>query len=467
MAQSRDRELTAHLLRRFGLGASEAELDYYGAQGYEAAVDRLLDFESVPDPIHDVEANTLRNEQGNLPVPIVQGLVYSWLVATQRPLPHKMMLFWHDHFAVSASKVTQSFLMSQHFETLYQGSLGSFPELLESVSKDPAMIFWLDTQENTRQKPNENFAREVMELFTLGIGHYTEADIQQAARAFTGWSIQRQRRDGQPAASYRFIRGQHDNGQKTILGKTGNFSGEDVLTLLVEHPRTAVHLTEKLWKWFVHPDPDPAVIERHAARFRQSGMDIRAWLKGVMLSPEFRSEASMRAVVKSPIDFCVPTMRALGLGQAVQYLAQQADTPQAGRRVLLGVVAARATKSQGMEVMFPPDVAGWDGGPAWITSATIVERIKWAESLFQAGGRGGAAQAVSAGLGPIFIGSTPEQAAEKLCSLFDYSPSPEDLSRIAEGIRSAAPNRITLPQLGNALTSGARLIFGAPAFQMA
>ncbi len=467
MAQSLDRKLTAHLLRRFGLGASEAELDYYGAQGYEGAVERLLDFESQPDPIHDVEANTLRNDQGNLPVPVVQGLVYSWLVGTQRPLPHKMMLFWHDHFAVSASKVNQSFLMIQHFETLYKGALGGFPELLESVSKDPAMIFWLDTQENTRQKPNENFAREVMELFTLGIGHYTEADIQQAARAFTGWSIQRQRINGQPAASFRYVRNQHDNGEKTILGKTGSFSGEDVLKMLVEHPRTAVHLTEKLWKWFVHPEPNPAVIERHAADFRRSGMDIRAWVKGVMLSPEFRSEASMRAVVKSPVDFCIPTMRALGYGQAALGLARQADSPQPARRILLGVTAARATKSQGMEVMFPPDVAGWDGGSAWITSATIVERIKWAESLLQPRERGGAAQALTAGLAPLFVGSTPQQAAEKLCSLFDFEPAPDDLSRIAEGIRGVAGNAITARQLGGSLTAGARLIFGSPAFQMA
>lgn len=196
-----DREKGAHLLRRFGLGASEAELDYYLKDGLNGAVDRLTEYESV-DEGFNINPYDLQPEKAkNLPMPILTAWWIARMIATRRPLQEKMTLFWHDHFATSASKVKASEFMLQQNETLRQYATGNYRSLLTNMSKDPAMLFWLDNQENVRGKPNENFAREVMELFTLGVGNYSEKDVQEAARAFTGWSVMRSRRnvdDGQP-----------------------------------------------------------------------------------------------------------------------------------------------------------------------------------------------------------------------------------------------------------------------------
>ena len=290
-----DRERGAHLLRRFGLGASEAELDYYLAKGLDGAVELLL--EPPPDPNSIVDPEILRNDKGRIPMPQAVNAWTLRMLATRRPLEERMTVFWHNHFATSASKVQSATLMLGQNDTLRQNALKPFPTLLDAVSKDPAMLFWLDNQQNVKGKPNENFAREVMELFTLGIGHYTETDVQEGARAFTGWALRRGGKQGEGQFLYRPL--QHDSGGKTFLGQTGPFNGDDVLRILCEQPRTPEFLVTKLWDWSVWPNPDPATIAPFAARYRASGMDTKALLRDIMRSREFFSDRAARAIVKS------------------------------------------------------------------------------------------------------------------------------------------------------------------------
>lgn len=471
------RDKVAHLLRRFGLGASEAELEYYAEGGYQAAVDKLLNYEAV-DEGFTLDVTTMKvGEQQLVPMPAVQAHWMTRLLITRRPLQEKMTLFWHDHFATSGAKVNQPPLMYQNIETLRMHAVGKFDDLLLSISKDPGMLFWLDNQFNVRGKPNENFAREVMELFTLGIGNYSEKDVQEAARAFTGWTIQRlprrqyERGDEFKAAAFAFRPALHDAGEKTVLGKTGALSGEDVLDLLAHHPQTARYITHKIWEWFVYKDPEPKVVDRLATGFKNSGLDIKKLLKDIMESPEFVSEKAYRKVYKSPIDFTVATMRQLGLGQvAARFIEQAGDQSPLQRMRGLTGSATQATQSMGMELMFPPDVSGWEGGAGWISSATMVERIAWADRLFgQAQQTARKAQVVGLNAFPLFEEDpTCAAVARQLVSIFD-APIPEAkvASLVAAAKAAAGGNTVSAENANAVAAKVSRLIFGSPEFQFA
>jgi len=465
-----DRDKGAHLLRRFGLGASEAELDFYLRDGLNGAIDRLLDYSSVDEAL-DVDARTLVNDRGQLRLP---QLVSWWslrMLTTRRPLQEKMTLFWHDHFATSASKVQQGPLMLQQNETLRRHATGSFKTFLTEMSKDPAMLFWLDNQENVRGKPNENFAREVMELFTLGIGNYTEQDVQEAARAFTGWAFVRERpQEGQPRGQARFIfrPGRHDAGPKTILGKTAAFSGEQLLDLLCDHPRTAEYLTQKVWEWFAYADPEPALIERHARIFRASGLDIKELLRSIMRSSEFYSAKAERKIVKNPVDFCVATLRQLGVGEMASDLARRAGTDGAPRASMQSAaIAANSMKSMGMWLLYPPDVAGWESGQAWITSATMVERIGWADRIFSPTRQGRQSLRYPA-YGLLQADPTPQGVVKKLTSVFDVPPLKAERTKVLlSAAEKATGGRLTPDNASETAASVSRLIFATPEFQFA
>ncbi len=463
-----DREKGAHLLRRFGLGASEAELDYYLKDGLNGAVDRLTEYESI-DEGFSINPFDLQPEKAkNLPMPIVTAWWIARMISTRRPLQEKMTLFWHDHFATSASKVKASEMMLQQNETLRQYATGNFRSLLTNVSKDPAMLFWLDNQENVRGKPNENFAREVMELFTLGVGNYSEKDVQEAARAFTGWSVARSRRnvsDGQPPkAEFLFRPRLHDSSMKVVLGKSGQLTGEDVLNHLCDMPRTAEYISEKLLTWFAYPEPEPAFVKRIAKVFRDSNLDIKTTLKAIMRSSEFYSDKAERAIVKTPVDFVVPTMRQLGFGPIMRETVSRGVD---NRLALLPAASAGTTmKNMGMQLLYPPDVAGWEGGEGWISSATMVERIGWSASLFGTGkgrrlGNGYPYEALFNGA------STPTEIVDRLTSLFDAKVNPERkkiLVANAEKELTGPMSRAMAQKVGSSVT---RLMFATPEFQFA
>ncbi len=459
MAFSSDRERGAHLLRRFGLGASEAELDFYLAKGLDRAVDLLLD--PTPDPNSIVDPETLRNDKGRIPL---SQAVNAWtlrLLATRRPLEERMTVFWHNHFATSASKVQSPMLMLGQNDTLRACALKPFPEMLDAVSKDPAMLFWLDNQQNVKGKPNENFAREVMELFTLGLGHYSETDVQEAARAFTGWALRRGGKQGDGQFLYRPA--QHDAGMKTFLGQTGPFNGDDVLKILCDQPRTAEFLAAKLWDWFVWPNPDAATIAPFAALYRASGLDTKALLRAVMRSKEFYSDRAERAIVKSPLDVVIVTMRQLGMGeQARTYLENGATQKQA-----LGpaYTAQLAMKAMGEWLMYPPDVSGWKNGKSWITSATMTERIEWGNRLFGQGRAAGRASLRYSAYGLLADAATPEAVVQKLCSVFDVRLRPERRALLLQAAQKASGGAVTPANAASAAAAVSHLLFSTPEFQ--
>ncbi len=483
MAARSEREKIAHLLRRFALGASEAEIDYYGQGGLKGAIDKLLDYESVDENFGVTLSAFQQQNNGRVNIRGVQAWWVLRLLTTRRPLQEKMTLFWHDHFATSASKVNAPLMMYQQNELFRRNATGKFPVLLEEASKDPAMLFWLDNQFNVRGRANENFAREVMELFTLGIGHYSEKDIQEASRAFTGWSIRRlpqrdtmQMGDQYRQAEYVFRRPQYDAGEKSVLGKTGALTGEEVLSHLCELPRTAIYISQKLWEWFAYPNPEPSIVDRIANRLRDSGLDIKAALRAIMETPEFYSEKAFRAVYKNPVDFCIPTLRQLGVGETTMQLIQQApaDAPQGPRRFMGAVAALQQTMdAMGMELLFPPDVAGWDGGQAWISTATMVERIQWADRVFGVANEGAArgvrqrAQ-IRFGAFPLFASDpSPEAVAKKLVSLFDAPIPEEKMPQLVAAAEKESGGRVTQQNANKTAAAVTRLIFGAPEFQMA
>ncbi|MEQ1936613.1 MAG: DUF1800 domain-containing protein, partial [Fimbriimonadaceae bacterium] len=290
--------------------------------------------------------------------------------------------------------------MLNHIDMLRRNCLGKFGPLLTAVSTDPAMLFWLDNNENVVGKPNENFAREVMELFTLGVGHYSEKDVQEAARAFTGWTFGVGQRfirkvGTAPRRVDRFVfdRKNHDDGDKTVFGKTGKWGGDDILAGLLKHPQTALTLTQKFLDWFAYPDAEKVWVDRLAKKFYDSDLDIKVLVRAIMESEEFYSDRAVAKLIKTPMDFCITTARQLGVGATLSAGVDEAiANPQVNDENGLNVKIIRAmspafairqsSDAMGMDLMYPPDVSGWKPGAYWITTSTMVERIKWAERLY-------------------------------------------------------------------------------------
>lgn len=473
----------AHLLKRFGLGASRSELEFYEQLGVDGATERLIEYQKYDEgfPVSVWEFAQYRSDQ---PPRLRPKQVASWwtlrLLTTQRPLQEKLTLFWHDHFAVSASKVEFGPAMWQYLETLRANANGNFMDFLKAASKDPAMILWLDNHTNVKGKPNENFAREVMELFTMGIGNYTEQDIQEASRAYTGWSfgrvgnqgrrelsaddIRNQIREGRPQLQFIFRPRFHDDGVKKILGNEGRFDGDDVAGILCGRPETARYIASKLWHWLAYPNPEPKVVDRLAQKFRDSGFEIRKILYGIVESDEFWSEKCVRKKIKSPADFTIAIGRALGLGQMI-LSRRGADADMLTPFPREGLAPLRlltdAMGNQGMELLYPPEVAGWEWDTAWISTATMVERIKMSDLIFA--GRG---QEVINTLSAAIAAQTESESAEKLCELFDAELSPSKKAEVAKAIAAGGGvASLRAPRTARrTLQLATKVLFAAPEF---
>lgn len=345
-----------HLYRRAAFGASWSELQQALQDGPAKTVQRLLGGAGKHDAF-DREMNDLAASIAQTNNALhMQAWWLARMLRTPHPLLERMTLFWHNHFATSNAKVNQVAYMLQQNHTLRRLALGSFAEMLQAISKDPAMMVWLDTNLNKKGKPNENYARELMELFSLGIGNYTEQDIREAARAFTGWEI----RNGQ----FHVNQAEHDEGEKTVFGRTGRWHGEDIVRFCLEHAACPRFLARKLFRYFISEtlEPDAALLEPLAQRLRQTNFDIREAVRMILTSNIFYSEHAYRARVKSPVEFAVGLIRALE-GQ-----------PNA-------IALANALENIGQRLFYPPSVKGWDGGPAWLNSTTILARNNLAQAL--------------------------------------------------------------------------------------
>jgi uncharacterized protein (DUF1800 family) len=346
-----DRQLIAHLLRRAGFGATPAEIDAYAALGFDATVDRLVDYEGVDNSALEAALAARRDDLSRL-----DGCQSWWLyrmLNTRRPLEEKMTLFWHGHFATTTEKVGRPPYMLMQNQLFRANALGGFADLVLKVTQDPAMLVFLDGRENVRSHPNENYARELMELFTLGIGNYGEGDVQEAARALTGWTIRDDR--------FFVDAPNHDSDAKTFLGQTGNFDGADICRIVVQQPACASFISRKLIRFFVTDTPGDDFVGRIATTMRGAGMSIRAAVRAILRSPEFRADAARRALIKSPIEFVTGSLKGLG-----------ADLPP-GTTGWLDAM---------QQTLFnPPGVEGWVGGRTWMNTTTFVRRAAWVSNL--------------------------------------------------------------------------------------
>ncbi|MEH6455198.1 MAG: DUF1800 domain-containing protein [Cocleimonas sp.] len=272
------------------------------------------------------------------------------LLVTKSPFLERMTLFWHNHFPSTIKKTTQASMLHQQNLMLRTNAFGNFGQMLHNISRDPAMLLYLDGHVSTKDEPNENFARELLELFTIGIGNYKEVDMREAARAFTGWGIDV--RNGR----FRFNPAEHDTGVKTFLGKRGNLKGEDIINILLAHPKTADTIAKKMWREFINISrPDQRVINQWASVFRNSGYDIKVLLNQVLNSKEFWAKSNRGALIKSPIEITIGTLRTL---------------PYTLRRGNL----AHNLNIMGQGVFAHPSVKGWSGGKSWISTQSILRR---------------------------------------------------------------------------------------------
>ncbi|HXT10773.1 MAG TPA: DUF1800 domain-containing protein [Candidatus Angelobacter sp.] len=383
MSASRwDYETAAHLLNRAGFGGTPAEIQKLTAMGHEAAVSYLVDFERIPDPTPDPDwahpdpgkaerRRAARNASPEMKRELqkqerqlengrileLRGWWLSRMAKGPRPFQEKMTLFWHGHFATSYEKVRDAYYMWRQNELFRRLATGNWLELLTDAGKDPAMLVWLDQAQSRKEHANENFAREVMELFCLGQGHYTEKDVTEAARALTGWSLDQ---NTQKFVDRPFI---HDNGVKTILGETGNMDGDDFIKLIVEQPQAAVFITGKLWNFFAGEMPSPELNAELADLFRRGGNNFKPLMRVIFSTEDFYSPEVVRNQVKSPVQWLVGSVRML-----------ECELPPP-------LISTNLLRSLGQDLFAPPNVKGWDGGEAWITTNNLLARYNEAAML--------------------------------------------------------------------------------------
>ena len=381
-----DVRLMAHLLRRAGFGATRRELERYESQGYEAAVDELL-APAEPGRMGDDLVRRYHHEYSGLMGQTGPGATWLYrMISTDNPLQEKMALFWHGLFATGYPKITNGKVMLDQLRMFRRYGLGSFKTLLVELSKDPAMIIWLDNQDNHTGTINENYGRELLELFSLGVGNYTEDDVKECARAFTGWTIGnmeymklRAIRDsiwpyGRISWHFRYREEDHDDGEKTFLGETGRFNGEDIIEILCRQEATAKFLARHMYHYFVADEPpvpqwpytpprNPAAVDALAQAYFDSGYDITAMLRVLFTSDFFRSQDTWYEKVKSPADLMAGVLRLTG-----EYRMPERDFVGESQRMTF----------MGQQLANPPSVEGWHQGTEWVDTGTLVERINFA-----------------------------------------------------------------------------------------
>jgi uncharacterized protein (DUF1800 family) len=381
-------ELIAHLMRRAGFGATRSELDSYLARGYEETVDDLLnppERSAMPDDV----IRRYHHEQSGMMGQQNPGAYWLYkMISTTAPLEEKMALFWHTIFATGYPKITNGKVLNDQIRMFRKFGMGNFRDLLIALSRDPAMIVWLDNHDNHSGAINENFGRELLELFSMGVGNYTEDDIKEASRAFTGWTLGnteymalRAERDsiwpyGRIAWHFEYNRDDHDDGEKQFLGRRGNFNGEDIVDIICEQDATARFIARHLYDFFVAEEPpvpqwpytpprDPDAIQTLVDAYFEHGYEIKPMLRALFDSDFFRSRDVRFVRVKSPAELVAGVLRLTG----------EFDRP---RKEILD--RALQMTYMGQFLINPPSVEGWHQGAEWIDTGTLVERLNFATS---------------------------------------------------------------------------------------
>lgn len=438
------RRLAAHLMRRFGFGGSPAQIDALAALDPRTAVDRTI-HPTVPElAFADFpETDALYDKVGK-----ARYAAIAWwldrMLRTQRPYDEKLALFWHGHFATSMLKAPAPLMVAQ-IDLFRRYGSGDFRPLLAAVVRDPAMLIWLDNRSNTKAHPNENFAREVMELFTLGLGQYTEDDVHAAARAFTGWGLA-------PEKVATFRPQLHDDGEKTLLGHTGNLGADGAIAAMVASPAHPRFLARKLLEFYVYSDPEPALVDALAQRYVTSGYNVGKTVGTIARSNVFFSPRAYRALPKSPVDFVIGSLRFAGI-----------DTvPKDTQRWL---------KLMGQTPLEPPSVKGWDGGPTWINTATLLARFNYTNGLIRTARTGAGAPTYTPDAVTHEAGGFDASRVLAVLSrdaLQDDVPSAARASLIAflDARGAAAPDPLGIENYQDRVRAALALVLNLPANQL-
>ncbi|MCH7626715.1 MAG: DUF1800 domain-containing protein [Chloroflexi bacterium] len=368
-----DNELSAmaHLMRRAGFGATRAELDQLVSKGYDAVVDDLINPERFPE----IEEDLIDRYYGGEGYTIFASIWIFRMLNTKRPLEEKMALFWHHVFATGITKNQHVVASVEQINTFRKLGLSNMRDILISLSKDPAMIFWLDNNENHNGEPNENFGRELLELFSMGVGNYTENDIKDASRAFTGWTFTQPSPlypNGYYPSYFVYDENDHDQGEKTFLGQTGNLNGDDIIDIVVDQPATARFISRHIYNFFVADEPqvpswstvpprDPDAIKIMVDAYMNSGGEIRPMLKALFNSDSFKNARFKK--VKSPVELVTGVIKLVG--------TYTYPDP--------GILQYSTTANlMGQQLYDPPTVEGWHTGHEWIDGGTLNERVNFA-----------------------------------------------------------------------------------------
>ena len=382
---SKDIALMAHLLRRAGFGASRDEIETRVAQGYDNVVEELLNPGDDPGIDEDLMYRAYPSYFESADIETGQTELVYRMINNKYQLREKTALFWHTTLCAGDNKVDNSRSTIMEYDHFREIGMGSFKDLLLWLSTDPAMLYYLDNIESHKVAVNENFGRELLELFSLGVGmdgefNYTEDDVKACARAFTGWNLAPTLPVfpyGRTPFEFRYDPADHDDGEKTFLGETGRWNGEDIVNIICKQPAAARFVSRKLYDWFVADEPpvpawrlaeprDMEAIKVLEKAYFDSGYQIKAMLRALFTSDFFKAEAVHFAKVKSPVDVVIGTMR----------MVQDHTHPKPG---LMDV--AMEPKYMGLNLFSPPTVEGWHMGPEWITSGSLIDRINFASKM--------------------------------------------------------------------------------------
>jgi uncharacterized protein (DUF1800 family) len=453
--------LAAHLLRRAGFGGTPSEIARYAAMTPHDAVESLIHFpdtSSLPAPdnvmpypvpqfqgkmVADMARRQMMQDARKDARQSIISMQLWWLnrmLATPAPLQEKMTLFFHGHFTSAAIEkgVWPNYVNAQN-QLFRSNALGNLRDLTLAVSKDPAMLLYLDNAANNKAHPNENYARELMELFTLGHGNYSEEDIRQSARAFTGWTVDRR------IGAFAFNQRIHDTGSKTFLGHTGNFDGGDIIDIIYQQPACAKFWAQTLLGYFVYSNPEPELVDAFADVISRNDFNLAPSMSKLLQSNVFFSSRAYRALVKSPTEFVVGTHKALALST-------------------IAPGTLRALPAMGQVLFHPPNVAGWPGGENWLTSQTVIVRENFVMGLLNA-----PMMAQSA-----WLDATPmdaDRAAHELAyTILQNDAPPQSFTQLIDyldGASTSALKSLSAENFQERIRGAAYLTMAMPAYQLA
>ncbi len=395
----------AHLLRRAGFGGTTTEIEEFAKLAREEAADRLLNFASVDNSALNARIATANFDLTGYGGGMLGDMQRWWLTRmayTSRPLEERMTLIWHGLLTSQVTKIggQRAKLMVRQNELFRASALPRYDDLLKAIGKDPAMMVYLDTVESSKEHPNENYARELMELFSMGVGNYSEDDVRESSRAFTGWRLTPPPRPMNTAGltekelkelrekllagyepQFLLAARQHDSGVKTFLGRSGNFDGDNIVDIIMEQPATGRYMGRRLFTEFAHYDPSPETVDRLARVWDESGHQVGEVVRAILVSDEFYSQRSYRGLVRSPVEFVVGAVRGLGLETDFRMAGVGPRGGSGGRGG-----QSNAYRAMDQLLFEPPSVAGWPGGSTWLSSSTFFARVNFLDQwLFPRG----------------------------------------------------------------------------------